>query len=164
VTEVGVLAHSAKTLGGGLEELRKTLATNGISDPLWCEVPKSRFVPEQVEELLKEGVELISSATSAISSAGSPCSLTPARRRSLEPRCGRGVRSDGLGPNAGPLGDRRRRGVPFVETTIGRTFDIRLDKAVPYEIDGGVRKKTKRLKCKVVPGAITVRVPREEGR
>lgn len=52
---------------------------------------------------------------------------------------------------------------PFVETTIGRTFDIRLDKAVPYEIDGGVRKKTKRLKCKVVPGAITVRVPREEG-
>ena len=41
---------------------------------------------------------------------------------------------------------------------------IRLDKAVPYEIDGGVRKKTKRLKCKVEPGAITVRVPREEAR
>jgi diacylglycerol kinase (ATP) len=56
---VGVLAHSAKTLGGGLEELRKTLATNGISDPMWCEVPKSRFVLEQVEKLLKEGVELI---------------------------------------------------------------------------------------------------------
>jgi hypothetical protein len=36
-----------------LEELRKTLATNGISHPMWCEVPKSRFVPEQVEKLLK---------------------------------------------------------------------------------------------------------------
>jgi diacylglycerol kinase (ATP) len=54
-------------------------------------------------------------------------------------------------------------GSPFVETTTGRTFDIRLDKAVPYEIDGGLRKKTKRLKCKVEPGAITVCVPREEG-
>jgi diacylglycerol kinase family enzyme len=53
-------------------------------------------------------------------------------------------------------------GSPFVETTTGRTFDIRLDKAVPYEIDGGVRKKTKRLKCQVEPGAITVCVPREE--
>ena len=51
-----------------------------------------------------------------------------------------------------------------METTIGRRFDIRLDKAVPYEIDGGVRKKTKRLKCKVEPGAITVRVPGEERR
>lgn len=51
--------------------------------------------------------------------------------------------------------------------TLGGGLDmlrnIRLDKAVPYEIDGGVRKKTKRLKCKVEP-AITVRVPREEGR
>ncbi|MGZ6546347.1 MAG: diacylglycerol/lipid kinase family protein, partial [Actinomycetota bacterium] len=55
-------------------------------------------------------------------------------------------------------------GSPFVETTTGRTFDIRLDKAVPYEIDGGVRKKTKRLKVKVDTGAITVCVPREERR
>jgi hypothetical protein len=41
--------------------------------------------------------------------------------------------------------------------TLGGGLDmlrnIRLDKAVPYEIDGGVRKKTKRLKCKVEPGA-----------
>ena len=35
VTSVGVLAHSAKTLGGGLEELRKTLATYEINDPMW---------------------------------------------------------------------------------------------------------------------------------
>jgi diacylglycerol kinase family enzyme len=54
-------------------------------------------------------------------------------------------------------------GSPFVKTTTGLTFDIRLDRAVPYEIDGGVRKKIKRLKCQVEPGAITVCVPREEG-
>jgi diacylglycerol kinase (ATP) len=34
----------------------------------------------------------------------------------------------------------------------------------PTRSTGGVRKKTKRLKCKVEPGAITVHVPREEGR
>jgi hypothetical protein len=47
---------------------------------------------------------------------------------------------------------------------LGELRNIRLDKAFPYEIDGGVRKKTNRLKCKAEPGAITVRVPREEGR
>ena len=59
MTSVGVIAHSAKTLGGGLAELRKTLSTYGIDDPMWREVPKSRFVPEQVEKLLKDGAELI---------------------------------------------------------------------------------------------------------
>jgi diacylglycerol kinase family enzyme len=58
------------------------------------------------------------------------------------------------------IGDAQ--GSPFVETTTGQAFDIRLDSAVPYEIDGGVRKKTKHLKVKVDPGAITVCVPREE--
>jgi diacylglycerol kinase (ATP) len=295
VTGVGVLAHSAKTLGGGLEELRKTLATNGISDPMWCEVPKSRFVPEQVEKLLKEGVELIFvwggdgtvqrvidavagvPVALAILSAGTanlfatnlgiPKDLEEAvkiglngdQRRldvglinrehfgvmagtgldalmirdadaGLKDKVGRfayvwtgaknvrkssvkmrievdgttwfkgkasclliGNVGDVIGgisvfPDAQPddgllnlgvvtasgamdwvrtlgrsvIGDAE--GSPFVETTVGRTFDIRLDKAVPYEIDGGVRKKTKRLKCKVEPGAITVRVSREEGR
>ena len=55
-------------------------------------------------------------------------------------------------------------GSPFVETTTGRIVDVRLSKAIPYELDGGDRKKAKRLKCKVKPGAITVCVPQEEGR
>jgi diacylglycerol kinase (ATP) len=53
-------------------------------------------------------------------------------------------------------------GSPFVETTTGRAFDIRLNKAIPYEIDGSDRKKAKRLKCKAIPGAITVCVPQGE--
>ena len=295
MTEVGVLAHSAKTLGGGLEELRKTLATNGISDPMWCEVPKSRFVPEQVEKLLKEGVELIfvwggdgtvQRVIDAVAGVPVALAILPAGTANLfatnlripkdleeavkiglngdqrqldvglinrehfgvmagtgldalmirdadaglKDKVGRfayvwtgaknvrkasvkmrievdgtawfkgkasclliGNVGDVIGgisvfPDAQPddgllnlgvvtasgamdwvrtlgrsvIGDAE--GSPFVETTIGRTFDIRLDKAVPYEIDGGVRKKTKRLKCKVEPGAITVRVSREEGR
>ena len=58
-TSVGVIAHSAKTLGGGLAELRKTLSSYGIDDPLWREVPKSRFIPKQMGKLLKAGAELI---------------------------------------------------------------------------------------------------------
>jgi diacylglycerol kinase (ATP) len=293
VTSVGVLAHSAKTLGGGLEELRKTLATHGINDPMWHEVPKSRFVPEQVEKLLKEDVELIfvwggdgtvqrvidavagvpvalailpaGTANLFATNLGIPKDLEEAvkiglngsRRQldvglinrehfgvmagtgldalmirdadaGLKNKVGRfayvwtGAKSvrkssvkmrievdgkawfkgkascllignvgDVIGgisafPDAQPddgllnlgvvtasgamdwvrtlgrsvIGDAQ--GSPFVETTTGRTFDIRMNKAVPYEIDGGVRKKTKHLKVKVDPGAITVCVPREE--
>ena len=42
MTSVGVVAHAEKRLGGGLAELRKTLAEYGISDPPWHEVPKSK--------------------------------------------------------------------------------------------------------------------------
>jgi diacylglycerol kinase (ATP) len=293
VTSVGVLAHSAKTLGGGLEELRKTLASYGINDPMWREVPKSRFVPEQVKNLLKEDVELIfvwggdgtvqrvidavagvpvalailpaGTANLFATNLGIPKDLEEAvkiglngsRRRldvgqinrehfgvmagtgldalmirdadaGLKDKLGRfayvwtgaknmrkssvrmrievdgkawfkgkasclliGNVGDVIGgisafPDAQPDDGLLNLGVvtasgamdwmrtlgrsvigdaaasPFVETTTGRAFDVRLSKAVPYEIDGGVRKKTKRLKVKVEPGAITVCVPREE--
>jgi diacylglycerol kinase (ATP) len=48
---------------------------------------------------------------------------------------------------------------PFVQTTVARRIDVRLDRRVPYELDGGGRKSTKRLKIKVHPDAITVAVP-----
>jgi diacylglycerol kinase (ATP) len=290
LTSVGVLAHSAKTLGGGLEELRKTLATYEIDDPMWCEIPKSRFAPKQAQKLLKKGAELIflwggdgtvqrvidtvagASVALAILPAGTanlfatnlgiPKDLEEAvkiglngfRRRldvgqvngehfgvmagtgldalmirdadaGLKDTVGRfayvwtGARNvrqtpvkmrvdvdgstwfDGeascllignvghvIGgisafPDARPDDGRLNIGVvtasgaldwlrtlsrsaigdvegsPFVETTTGEAFDIKLDKAIPYELDGGVRKKTKRLKCKVKPEAITVCVP-----
>ena len=56
---VAVIAHAGKTLGGGLAELRRVLEAEGITDPLWREVPKSSKAPEQVERLLKEGAELV---------------------------------------------------------------------------------------------------------
>jgi YegS/Rv2252/BmrU family lipid kinase len=57
--KVAVVAHSAKTLGGGLPELRRVLDAEGIDDPFWCEVAKSRKAPPQVRRALKEGAELI---------------------------------------------------------------------------------------------------------
>src|SRR3954466_862483 len=57
--KVAVIAHSGKTLGGGLLELRRVLEAAGIDDPFWCEVPKSRKAPAQVRRALDEGAELI---------------------------------------------------------------------------------------------------------
>jgi diacylglycerol kinase (ATP) len=293
VTSVGVIAHSAKTLGGGLAELRKMLSTYGIDDPMWREVPKSKFVPKQVTKLLEDGAELIfvwggdgtvqrvidgvanapvvlavlpaGTANLFATNLGIPkdveeavkIGLNGSRRQldvgqingehfgvmagtgldalmirdvdaGLKDKVGRfayvwtgaknvqktsvkmRIKVDGkawfegkascllignLGdvfggisafPEAQPddgilnvgvvtasgavdwvrtlgrsvVGDAE--GSPFVETTTGREFDIRLNKAIPYEIDGGDRKKAKRLRCAVVPEAITVCVPQEE--
>lgn len=57
--KVAVIAHSGKTLGGGLAELRRVLEAAGVDDPFWCEVPKSRKAPAQVRRALDEGTELI---------------------------------------------------------------------------------------------------------
>jgi len=57
--KVAVIAHAGKTLGGGLTELRRVLEAEGVDDPLWCEVPKSRKAPAQVRRALEEGAELV---------------------------------------------------------------------------------------------------------
>jgi YegS/Rv2252/BmrU family lipid kinase len=57
--KVAVVAHAGKTFGGGLPELRRVLDAEGVSDPLWCEVPKSKKAPPEVERALEEGAELI---------------------------------------------------------------------------------------------------------
>jgi diacylglycerol kinase (ATP) len=56
---VAVVANASKTLDGGLPELRRELAKHGVSDPQWREVQKSRKAPEQVQQALEEGAELI---------------------------------------------------------------------------------------------------------
>ncbi len=57
--KVAVIAHAGKTIGGGLDELRTTLEKAGVDDPIWSEVPKSKYAPERVERALDEGAELV---------------------------------------------------------------------------------------------------------
>jgi diacylglycerol kinase (ATP) len=57
--KVAVVAHSGKTFGGGLPELRRVLAAEGVDEPLWYEVPKSRKAPAQVRRALKDGADLV---------------------------------------------------------------------------------------------------------
>ncbi len=59
VSTIAVVANSSKTLGGGLPELRRVLESEGVSDPIWHEVAKSRDAPERVREALEAGADLI---------------------------------------------------------------------------------------------------------
>ena len=56
---VAVVAHTGKSIGGGLPELRRVLAREGISDPLWYEVSKSKQAPKQVRRALARGADVI---------------------------------------------------------------------------------------------------------
>jgi diacylglycerol kinase (ATP) len=56
---VAVIAHRGKLLGGGLMELRRVLADNGVNDPLWYEIDKSRTAPKRVREAIKQDAGLI---------------------------------------------------------------------------------------------------------
>jgi diacylglycerol kinase (ATP) len=290
VGTIAVVAHSGKTLGGGLNELRDELARGGVANPLWFEVPKSKMAPKRVREALDGGAEIIfvwggdgmvqrcvdamagSDAALAIIPAGTAnlfatnleipkdvrsavaVGLEGHRRRidvgqingerfvvmagagldalmirdadgALKNRLGRGayiltgvknvsvprvptrVRIDGdkwfkgeascvlvgnVGevfgkvsafPDARPddglldIGVVTAKGAlqwartlaktaagdaassPFVETARGRSFDVRFAEPLPYELDGGDRKKTRRLKIKVHHEALTVCVP-----
>ena len=54
-----MVAHTRKSLGGGLGELREVLAREGVTDPLWYEVKKSRQAPKRARRALAEGAEVI---------------------------------------------------------------------------------------------------------
>jgi YegS/Rv2252/BmrU family lipid kinase len=57
--KVAVIAHSGKSFGGGLTELRSVLRRRGIDEPFWCEVPKSRKAPKEVRRAMDWGADLI---------------------------------------------------------------------------------------------------------
>lgn len=287
---VAVIAHAGKTIGGGLEELRVTLTEAGIADPIWSEVPKSRFAPERVQRALDEGAELVfvwggdgmvQRSIDALAGSGVTLAVIPAGTANLfassleipqnigeavhiglnghdrvldvgkingerfavmagagldarmiheadaglKDRFGRlayiwtasknlrtepfkarieindelwykgkascvllgnigslfgGVEAfdnaqpdDGLlevgVTNAEGLGQWARTVArtaigttsksPFVQVTKAKKILVKLDRKVPYELDGGARDPAKTLKVKIEPGAITVRVP-----
>jgi diacylglycerol kinase (ATP) len=59
VPKIAVVAHTGKSLGGGLGELREVLAREGVAEPLWYEVKKSRKAPKCARKALAQGAEMI---------------------------------------------------------------------------------------------------------
>ena len=59
MSTVAVIAHSGKTFGGGLGELRRVLDGAGFPQPLWYEVAKSRQAPECARQARKDGADLL---------------------------------------------------------------------------------------------------------
>lgn len=58
MANVAVVAHARKSLGGGLPELRKVLADEGVTDPLWYEVRKSKHAPDCARRAQEQGADL----------------------------------------------------------------------------------------------------------
>ncbi len=56
---IAVVAHQRKTLGGGLDELRRRITDQGVDKLHWFEVPKSRKAPKQVHQALQAEVDLL---------------------------------------------------------------------------------------------------------
>jgi diacylglycerol kinase (ATP) len=56
---IAVVAHAGKSLGGGLGELRQVLAQEGVTDPLWFEVNKSRKAPKYARRAWEQGADVI---------------------------------------------------------------------------------------------------------
>jgi diacylglycerol kinase (ATP) len=56
---VAVIAHRKKSLGGGLSELRRTLALHGVPDPTWYEISKSKEAPTVAEKAVADGATLL---------------------------------------------------------------------------------------------------------
>ena len=56
---VAVVAHRRKTLGGGLDELRRRITDHDVGKLLWYEVPKSRKAPKKVHAAIKAGTDLL---------------------------------------------------------------------------------------------------------
>ena len=92
MTRVAVVAHAGKTFGGGLPELRRELERQGVDDPLWIEVAKSRYVPKQVKRALSDGVELLlvwggdgtmQRAADAMAGSETPLAILPAGTANL---------------------------------------------------------------------------------
>ena len=59
MADVAVVAHAGKTLGGGLPELREILAREGVTDPLWYEVKKSRRAPKYARRAAAHGADVL---------------------------------------------------------------------------------------------------------
>ncbi|HEY1318635.1 MAG TPA: diacylglycerol kinase family protein, partial [Streptosporangiaceae bacterium] len=92
MTTVAVVAHARKSLGGGLPELRDVLAREGVTEPLWYEVPKSRKAPKQVRRAVAEGAEVIfvwggdgmvQRCSDAMAGAGAALAIVPAGTANL---------------------------------------------------------------------------------
>jgi diacylglycerol kinase (ATP) len=290
VADVAVVAHARKSFGGGLPELRRILAGQGVTDPLWYEVQKSRRAPEYARRAAAKGADVlfvwggdgtVQRCIDAVAGTGTAVAILPAgtanllaanldvphdlaaavqvglhgdRRRldtgsvngerfavmagagfdarmiadadrGAKDRLGRaaylitGIRNLGarrvravikvdgqpffrgkvscvltanvgkiLGgveafPQAQPDDGRLELGVvtarnpvqwartfgkialgqparsPFVQVIQGKKFTIRFDQKVRFELDGGARPPSRKLKVKVHPGSVTVCVP-----
>lgn len=97
MSTVAVVAHARKSFGGGLRELREVLAREGVTDPLWYEVTKSRRAAKSARRAAAEGAGLIfvwggdgtvQRCIDAVAGSGAAVAILPAGTANHRPRHG----------------------------------------------------------------------------
>jgi diacylglycerol kinase (ATP) len=146
---IAVVAHARKTLGGGLSELRAALAREGVTDPLWFEVSKSRKAPKRARKALEQGAGLIfvwggdgtvQRCIDAVAGSDAVLAIVPAGTANLLaanlriPDCVAGAVAVGLHGDRRPLDTGTVNGEHFA-VMAGAGFDARM-----------IRDASKRLK------------------
>src|SRR4051794_5169119 len=90
--KIAVIANRRKSLGGGLDELRRLLAAEGVAPPIWYEVDKSRKAPKQVAKALKQKADLVlvwggdgmvQRCADVLAGTGTPVGILPAGTANL---------------------------------------------------------------------------------
>ena len=90
MADVAVVAHSRKSFGGGLPELRRILALAGVTDPLWYEVKKSRHAPKYARQAAAKGADVmfvwggdgtVQRCIDAVAGTGTAVAILPASAR-----------------------------------------------------------------------------------
>jgi diacylglycerol kinase (ATP) len=152
---VAVVAHSGKSTGGGLLELRRALEGAGVDDPLWYEVPKSRKAPKQVRRALDEGAELVFAwggdgtvqrCVDVLAGTGVPLAIVPAGTANLL-ATNLGLPTDiAAAVRTGLEGTRRTIDVGRLN---GERFAVMagcgLDAAMIRDADGGLKDRVGRI-------------------
>jgi YegS/Rv2252/BmrU family lipid kinase len=92
VSRVAVVAHSGKSLDGGLDELRRRITDEDVGDLLWYEVPKSRKASKKARRAIRDGADLVlvwggdgivQRCVDALAGSGVPVAIIPAGTANL---------------------------------------------------------------------------------
>ena len=155
MTKVAVIAHAGKSFGGGLPQLRRELRRQGVDDPLWVEIAKSRFAAEQVKRVLSEGAELLfvwggdgtaQRSIDALAGSETPLAIVPAGTANLL-ATNLGIPQDiEQAVSIGLRGERRKLDVGRFN---GERFAVMagagFDASMIQEADGGLKDRLGRL-------------------
>jgi len=152
---VAVVAHAGKSLGGGLPDLRRSLAREGVVDPIWFEVDKSREAPARVRRALELGAELVfvwggdgtvQRCGDVLAETGTALAIVPAGTANLFATNLRVPKTIAGAVNVGLHGDRRRVDLgKFAGEHFGVMAGIGFDAALIRDADRGLKDRVGRV-------------------
>lgn len=153
--KVAVVAHRKKTLGGGLDELRRVLDRAGAGKVGWHGVPKSKKAPKQVRKALKEGADvlfvwggdgMVQRCVDTVAGTGVTVAIIPAGTANLFASALKIPRDIEAAVDVGLHGERRRYDLGKID---GEHFAVMagagFDASLIEDADRGLKRRAGRL-------------------